>query len=348
MPLLYGEGNRAFLRLQEHIIAKTSDHSLFAWAGWESLFGPSCTKTMTRRPRDLLASSPRSFAYSKNVITWHGDHGPLYYRLTNRGLEADLYFPADVDCFGTTHIKRTRAILQCRRDDDFSYAIVLFLSEPHCGIQTVLSDDSRCFDIRKLQAGSISEPIRTTIALYPRPVDANLQRLQTIAGRQLIVECQQSVGLEIQGVTSLHRWNAYTLVLTPLFKPSNGVCSAALMLRNRSHDCKLDLEYGYNTWEQPGRLLVTRTDDHACAATSQKMPVPTNIDKHRSGSAISLSSAYDDHLICWLRPCIRLGHEVVVLALWRRTGYMRCNDAGDILASYNVAFPHDTLDNAND
>jgi hypothetical protein len=31
MPLLYGEGDKAFLRLQEEIIKTSDDHSIFAW-----------------------------------------------------------------------------------------------------------------------------------------------------------------------------------------------------------------------------------------------------------------------------------------------------------------------------
>src|SRR6185295_2773072 len=31
MPLLYGEGERAFIRLQEEIMRVSDDHSLFAW-----------------------------------------------------------------------------------------------------------------------------------------------------------------------------------------------------------------------------------------------------------------------------------------------------------------------------
>lgn len=31
MPLLYGEGGAAFLRLQQEIIKSSSDHSIFAW-----------------------------------------------------------------------------------------------------------------------------------------------------------------------------------------------------------------------------------------------------------------------------------------------------------------------------
>lgn len=31
MPLLYGEGNKEFIRLQEEILKQTDDESLFAW-----------------------------------------------------------------------------------------------------------------------------------------------------------------------------------------------------------------------------------------------------------------------------------------------------------------------------
>ncbi|KUJ07713.1 uncharacterized protein LY89DRAFT_691451 [Mollisia scopiformis] len=33
MPLLYGEGEKAFLRLQEEIMKRSNDQSLFAWTG---------------------------------------------------------------------------------------------------------------------------------------------------------------------------------------------------------------------------------------------------------------------------------------------------------------------------
>lgn len=32
MPLLYGEGNKAFLRLQEEIMKLLTDHTLFVWS----------------------------------------------------------------------------------------------------------------------------------------------------------------------------------------------------------------------------------------------------------------------------------------------------------------------------
>ena len=55
MPMLYGEGERAFIRLQEEIIRVSDDHSLFAWRSTEDHGG-------------ILATSPSAFANSCNII----------------------------------------------------------------------------------------------------------------------------------------------------------------------------------------------------------------------------------------------------------------------------------------
>ncbi|KAF3009949.1 hypothetical protein E8E13_011137 [Curvularia kusanoi] len=52
MPLLYGEGSKAFIRLQEEILKTTDDYSLFAWRAQDSI--PSTY-------RGLLARSPFEF-----------------------------------------------------------------------------------------------------------------------------------------------------------------------------------------------------------------------------------------------------------------------------------------------
>lgn len=53
MPLLYGEGERAFIRLQEEIMKKSEDHSIFAWSDDGLMRGSFC---------GLLAQSLASFA----------------------------------------------------------------------------------------------------------------------------------------------------------------------------------------------------------------------------------------------------------------------------------------------
>ena len=58
MPMLYGEGERAFIRLQEEIIKVSDDHSLFAWESPKYHSG-------------LLATSPAAFAKSGQIIPFN-------------------------------------------------------------------------------------------------------------------------------------------------------------------------------------------------------------------------------------------------------------------------------------
>ncbi|MCJ1286005.1 hypothetical protein MMC26_005347 [Xylographa opegraphella] len=55
MPMLYGEGTKAFLRLQEEIIKQSDDQSLFAWQGIDS-----------EQP-GMLALKPEYFATGRNI-----------------------------------------------------------------------------------------------------------------------------------------------------------------------------------------------------------------------------------------------------------------------------------------
>ena len=80
MPLLYGEGMKAFRRLQEMILRQTSDESLFAW------------RDKKLKVSGLLAQSPDAFADSGNI---RPRTFPQLYRrpsaITNRGVEIDIH-----------------------------------------------------------------------------------------------------------------------------------------------------------------------------------------------------------------------------------------------------------------
>jgi hypothetical protein len=81
MPLLYGEGDRAFLRLQEEIIKRSDDTSIFAWRdpdGDDNSY------------RGLLASHPSEFSTCGNVfssVDASKETESMPYAMTNRGLE---------------------------------------------------------------------------------------------------------------------------------------------------------------------------------------------------------------------------------------------------------------------
>ncbi|EEU35443.1 uncharacterized protein NECHADRAFT_16940, partial [Fusarium vanettenii 77-13-4] len=58
ISMIYGEGSKAFVRLQEEILRKTTDLSLFAWV---------TTNTPTTEYRGILAESPCEFPECGNI-----------------------------------------------------------------------------------------------------------------------------------------------------------------------------------------------------------------------------------------------------------------------------------------
>jgi hypothetical protein len=85
MPLLYGEGARAFIRLQEEIIKSSDDESIFA-GGFT--YTPKVDLLGTNM---LFASSPADFINCKDVVghrleTFKSSH----YSLTNKGLHVEM------------------------------------------------------------------------------------------------------------------------------------------------------------------------------------------------------------------------------------------------------------------
>jgi hypothetical protein len=81
MPLLYGEGDRAFIRLQEEILKRSSDQSLFAW-------NPLREDNMLC---GIFAPSPACFADSRDIVPlrefWNTESA-----LTNRGVRLRMPF----------------------------------------------------------------------------------------------------------------------------------------------------------------------------------------------------------------------------------------------------------------
>ncbi|KAH7276208.1 putative ankyrin repeat-containing protein [Fusarium solani] len=87
MPLLYGEGHKAFVRLQEEILRVSDDHSIFAWR-----------HTDTRSDGGLLAETPDAFKDSKNIISWNPFtpyNSP--FTVTNKGVHLDAPFIAQAE-----------------------------------------------------------------------------------------------------------------------------------------------------------------------------------------------------------------------------------------------------------
>jgi len=82
MPLLYGEGNRAFSRLQEEIVKHSNDHTIFLWTSADT---DLCSY------RGLLARSPKEFQHCHDIAFDKQEQvHSLPFSMTNAGLRLDL------------------------------------------------------------------------------------------------------------------------------------------------------------------------------------------------------------------------------------------------------------------
>ncbi|KAM5341746.1 hypothetical protein ACJ41O_014777 [Fusarium nematophilum] len=112
MPLLYGEREKAFLRLQEEIMRVSDDHSLFAWRCPGSRGG-------------LLATSPEAYKDSGDIISWNTltpYNSP--FTLTNKGVHLEIPF------IGMGERGVGLAILPCTKVGNRDELIGVFLRDP--------------------------------------------------------------------------------------------------------------------------------------------------------------------------------------------------------------------------
>jgi hypothetical protein len=82
MPLLYGEGDKAFYRLQLELIQRSNEHTIFAWNPTNDYFDIDIRLS-------LLASHPLAFQYSSGIEV--RDRGDIStFEMTNSGLRITL------------------------------------------------------------------------------------------------------------------------------------------------------------------------------------------------------------------------------------------------------------------
>lgn len=127
MPMLYGEGENAFRRLQEEVIKVSNDQSLFAWGGEfgdEEVVG-------------LLAKSPSQFRNSGNIVPYNSKQD-ISYTTTNAGLrialplsnfsEMGLLTRFKITSIGIQFRISSLVALACHIEDNFWDVLVLLLS----------------------------------------------------------------------------------------------------------------------------------------------------------------------------------------------------------------------------
>lgn len=84
MPLLYGEGTQAFVRLEEEILKESDDQSIFAWGLRDR------DETEGLMPLGILADSPAWFLDSEDVVPFPSNPDRQSFAMTNKGLRIEL------------------------------------------------------------------------------------------------------------------------------------------------------------------------------------------------------------------------------------------------------------------
>ena len=116
MPLLYGEGKRAFIRLQEEIIKSSDDETILVWDG-DFLRGE---ERLT-----MLAPDPASFFNSANVEQLPVRGSSSQYTVTNKGLQ--MHVPL-LKYHRKGEPEEFYGILNCHYRNDFTRYIAISLS----------------------------------------------------------------------------------------------------------------------------------------------------------------------------------------------------------------------------
>lgn len=124
MPLLYGEGTKAFKRLQQEIIKNSHDLSIFAWDVMQA--HPDSSPLNERS--QLLAQSPADFEGCDGIVSCHLPRNSSMlsdFELTKRGLRIQLPVVYDKRAGWGNDTYRSYALLDCRFCDDFDQIIAL-------------------------------------------------------------------------------------------------------------------------------------------------------------------------------------------------------------------------------
>jgi hypothetical protein len=123
MPLLYGEGQNAFVRLQEEIMRVSDDQTIFSWG-----FAPTSQdededqfpQYVIKVQRDLLARRPTKFATCSHLTPDQIGEPRKPYTMTNMGLQIEIPIASLL-----TRSPGPFAILACSHDEDLLSLLAL-------------------------------------------------------------------------------------------------------------------------------------------------------------------------------------------------------------------------------
>ncbi|RDH35948.1 ankyrin repeat-containing domain protein [Aspergillus welwitschiae] len=163
IPLIYGEGKRSFIRLQEEILRVSDDQSIFAW------------KSPGEHHGGLLASSPGAFRDSANIVS-HNAFSRLDKPITqsNKGIHLELRLIGKAPGLAL-------AILNCIDRAKGDLLVALYLRDPFMTMEQferVQCTELNYTDLRKYKCTQY--PMRRICVKQRRLTDLKQQALSDV------------------------------------------------------------------------------------------------------------------------------------------------------------------------
>ncbi|KAF9738960.1 het domain containing protein [Paraphaeosphaeria minitans] len=263
MPLLYEEGEKAFIRLQEEIVKTTDDYSLFAWRAVTSESGPASKSVY----RGLLARSPLEFRDCRSV---ERDSTTCTFptSATAIGLHLELEFLNDPK-------DRTRFLVLIRCNNSLNQRLAIYL---------------KCIDgahqYARVEAGSLvpidNWPTGQTRSIYVRqklsiPRDFFAMEMRRIRVQRRFEHHSVPPAVKIASVFPPSAWDPRTHELS--ISSATLEVFAVLFLRAQSSP------YGTSTHFQVVVGFNRRSRHYWCKAMQRKWP-HVNVDPLRWHAAI--------------------------------------------------------------
>ena len=211
MPMIYGEREKAFLRLQQHIIQKSKDESIFAWA----TDFPGNTKTFF----GIFAPSPLAYASCSNIVQTQGSHGfsesngelSMRLRIVPHSLET---YCAILNCTDRAYPDSKAFILLSRTFAKDGYFRVA--DTKHVGRRLIESE--RWIRLQERQIRVLEDPIEPPVNIFYGfwfrnvPSSGNGEYRTTILSNSPVSErdriCQHGCSQEITGIVKIELSNS--------------------------------------------------------------------------------------------------------------------------------------------
>jgi hypothetical protein len=198
MPLLYGEGLKAFKRLQEEIIKSSCDLSIFAWTT-----EPSQNGQHTRQYSGILAESAKAFSRSNRIIAnkkfaFHTD-----FSVTNRGIRIHT----NLIGLPTQHPQGWLSVLDlgCAvGDDEFSHLAVCLRK---CGADLFVRDKPSLFATIPLE-NYYSSRSRTIYIISKLPESPPLSQYQLAQRENNLIIGSRTSAVQIRLPQGFRSFNA--------------------------------------------------------------------------------------------------------------------------------------------